>query len=164
MPTTPGAESSVRSTLREGIVAGLIGAALTALWFLGVDMLDGRPLRTPALLGQALLGEYPATVTVPVYTVIHLAAFVLFGVVTALLIDLAERQPVFVFALVALFTSFEVFVLGLILVAAHSILDELAAWTVLVANLLASAGMLGYFFRRHLTLVHRITSVWQDDG
>ncbi len=164
MPTTPGAESRARSTLREGIVAGLIGAVLTALWFLGVDAFDGRPLRTPALLGQALLGDHPATVTIPAYTAIHLAAFALFGVVTALLVEQAERQPVFVFALVALFASFEVFALGLILVAAHSILDELAAWTVLGANLLASAGMLGYYFRRHLTLVHRITRVWQDDA
>jgi hypothetical protein len=164
MPTSPGAENSVCSTLREGIVAGLIGAALTALWFLGVDAFDGRPLRTPALLGQALLGDLSPTVTILAYTAIHLAAFALFGVLTAVLVELAERQPVFVFALVALFASFEVFALGLIVVAAQSILDELAAWTVLVANLLASVGMLGYYFRCHLALVHRLTSVWQDDG
>ena len=39
--------------LREGIVAGLIGAAIIAVWFLIYDAARGRPFRTPALLGAA---------------------------------------------------------------------------------------------------------------
>ena len=41
--------------LREGIIAGLIGAAIVAAWFLIYDAARGQPLRTPALLGAALL-------------------------------------------------------------------------------------------------------------
>ena len=41
--------------LREGIIAGLIGAAIVAAWFLVYDAARGQPLRTPALLGAAAL-------------------------------------------------------------------------------------------------------------
>src|SRR5262245_64037469 len=39
--------------LREGIIAGLIGAALVAVWFLIYDAARGRAVRTPAVLGAA---------------------------------------------------------------------------------------------------------------
>ena len=42
------------SVLREGLVAGVIGAAVVALWFLFVDLARGAPLFTPALLGAAV--------------------------------------------------------------------------------------------------------------
>ena len=38
--------------LREGFIAGLIGAGAVALWFLIVDMIAGRPFFTPAMLGS----------------------------------------------------------------------------------------------------------------
>ena len=39
--------------LREGIIAGLIAAAIVAVWFLIYDAARGQPFRTPALLGAA---------------------------------------------------------------------------------------------------------------
>src|SRR5260370_34011477 len=44
----------LRQVLREGFIAGLIGAAAGALWFLVVDLIAGRPLFTPAMLGSAV--------------------------------------------------------------------------------------------------------------
>ena len=38
--------------LREGFIAGLIGAGAVALWFLIVDTIAGRPFFTPAMLGS----------------------------------------------------------------------------------------------------------------
>ena len=43
--------SERRSVLREGIVAGLIGAAVVAVWFFVYDLARGRPFHTPSLLG-----------------------------------------------------------------------------------------------------------------
>src|SRR2546427_9347052 len=43
--------SERRSVLREGIVAGLIGAAVVAVWFFAYDIARGRPFHTPRLLG-----------------------------------------------------------------------------------------------------------------
>ena len=40
--------------MRQGVVVGLIGAAVAMLLFLLVDLAAGVPLRTPALLGNAL--------------------------------------------------------------------------------------------------------------
>jgi len=43
-----------RSVLKEGVVGGLLGAAVVALWFLIFDTARGKPLLTPALLGGAV--------------------------------------------------------------------------------------------------------------
>ncbi len=149
--------------LREGVVAGLIGAAAVAVWFLAIDWIEGDPLRTPRLLGAGLLGQTSPVAAVLVYTVVHGLAFIVVGVIGALLVAGAERQPLFVFALVIFFTAFEVFFFGAIVIAARWVLDELAGWTVFVGNLLAAAGMLAYFFKGHRTLARRLTTAWADE-
>ncbi len=69
------------NTLREGVIAGVLGATSVALWFLLVDAAAGRAFHTPAVLGTALLGVLgPAgaegTITrVIVYTIFHYAVF-----------------------------------------------------------------------------------------
>src|SRR5207244_9719030 len=88
------------SVLREGIVAGLLGAAVVAVWFLAIDWTQGEPLRTPKLLGTGILRQTDPLAAVASYTIVHGIAFALFGVVGAVLIAGAERQPLFVFALV----------------------------------------------------------------
>jgi hypothetical protein len=97
------------------------------------------------------------------YTVVHGLAFIVVGIIGAALIAGAERQPVFVFALVIFFTAFEVFFFGAVVILAKWVLDELAGWTVFVGNLLAAAGMLGYFFTGHRGLARRLTAAWADE-
>jgi len=149
--------------LREGIVAGLLGAAVVALWFLAIDWIQGQPLRTPQLLGTAILRAPDSGAAIIAYTVVHGIAFALFGIAGALLIAGAERQPLFVFALVIFFTAFEVFFIGGVLIAAKWVLDELAGWTIFVGNLLATAAMLGYFFKSHRALARRLTAAWAEE-
>jgi hypothetical protein len=151
------------AVLGEGAVAGLIGAAVVALWFFAIDAMHGEMLRTPRLLGAALLRQQTPTSALLSYTVAHGIAFVLFGIVGAFLIAGAERQPMLVFALVILFTAFEIFFFGLILIAASWVMDELAGWTVFVGNLLAALAMLAFYFRRHRTLAHRLAAAWDAD-
>ncbi|HYE91135.1 MAG TPA: hypothetical protein VEA38_08955, partial [Terriglobales bacterium] len=148
----------------EGVVAGLVGATIVALWFLAIDTIQGEPLRTPRLLGTAFLRQPDGAAAVLSYTLVHGAAFVLFGVVASLLVAAAERQPVFVFFLVIAFTAFEVASFGAIIIVAKWILDEVAGWTIFVGNLLSASAMLAYFFRRHRTLARRLTESWADDG
>ena len=149
--------------LREGIVAGLIGAAVVAVWFLAIDSIQGEPLRTPRLLGAGLLRQTGTAAAVLSYTVVHGVAFVGVGLIGAALIAGAERQPMFVFALVIFFTAFEVFFFGAVVIAAKWILDELAGWTVLLGNLLAATAMLTYFVTGHRALAHRLTTAWADE-
>ncbi|HXG16664.1 MAG TPA: hypothetical protein VNK50_10465 [Calidithermus sp.] len=149
--------------LREGTRAGLIGAATVALWFLLIDTVLGAPLRTPRLLGEGFLRVEGGAPAVAAYTVVHVLAFVLFGVVAAVLIAGAEREPMFVFALVILFTAFEVAFFVATLIGARWVLDELAGWTIFAGNVLASAAMLGYFFAGHRALARRLAGAWAED-
>jgi hypothetical protein len=149
--------------LREGAVAGLIGAAVVAVWFLAVDALQGEPLRTPNLLATALLKASPGAPAVIVYTVLHGAAFVVFGIVATVLIAGAEREPMFVFALVIVFTAFEVFFFAVVVIAARWVLAELWPWEIFVGNLLAAAAMLAYFYKGHRTLARRVTVAWTEE-
>src|SRR5207247_4816063 len=74
--------------LREGFIAGLIGAGAVALWFLIVDTVAGRPFFTPAMLGSAVFwGVHdPALVVIEYsriigYTMIHVSAFLIVGTI-----------------------------------------------------------------------------------
>src|SRR3989449_5423278 len=49
--TTP--EARTMALAQEGLIAGLVGAATIAVWFLLLDSLSGRPLYTPTVLGTA---------------------------------------------------------------------------------------------------------------
>ena len=121
-----------RSILREGVVAGLIGAAVVALWFLVFDIARGRPFLTPGLLGAAVFrgvtnpaGVEPTFGNVLGYTIVHGLAFVAFGVVAASLMAVSEREPALFLAFVILFASFEVFVFGLVGALGKSMLGAL---------------------------------------
>ncbi len=116
---------------------------MVALWFLVLDWIQGDPLRTPELLGSALLRQPPRLPAVFHYSIVHGLAFVLFGVVGAVLIAAAERQPVFIFPLVILFTAFEVGFFGAVIILAKSVLDEVAGWEIFTGNLLAASGHAG---------------------
>ncbi len=149
--------------LREGVVAGLLGAVVVAVWFLAIDTIQGEPFRTPHLLGTAFLKVRAGTPAVIAYSIVHGLAFGLFGILAAVLLAGAEREPMLVFALVMLFTAFEIFSFGAIVIGAKWLLDEVAGWTIFVGNVLASVTMLGYFFTGHRTLARRMTAAWGDD-
>jgi hypothetical protein len=148
--------------LREGVAAGLLGAVVVAVWFLLVDWIQGEPLRTPALLGSGFFHQ-GGVEGVILYTLVHGVAFVAFGILGAVLIAGAERQPLFIFALVILFTSFEIFFFGLTVIAASWVLDELAGWTIFVGNILAAVVMLTYYFTGHRALARRLATAWAEE-
>jgi hypothetical protein len=149
--------------LREGVVAGLIGAVVVAAWFFAIDAIQGEPLRTPRLLGTALLRVSDPTMGMVTYTVLHGLAFIAFGLAGALLIAGAERQPLLVFAVVILFTAFEIGFFGAVVIVASWVLDEVAGWTIFVGNILAAAAMLAYYFAGHRTLARRLTQAWAEE-
>lgn len=145
--------------VREGLVAGLVGAGTVALWFLVVDSAHGRPLFTPAALGSAIflgasdLGMVEINVwTVAGYTVLHVLAFALVGLVAAAITVEAERTPALILGAVLLFVAFEAFFLGLLAVVAEFLLGPLAWWTIAVGNLLAVVAIGYYLWRMHPAL------------
>lgn len=155
--------------VREGIIAGLIGAAAVALLILVFDISNGAPFQSPAILGSAILKGIRdpnlATVsagTVLGYTIIHGLGFIAVGLIAAYLVASAEREPAMVLALLIFFAAFEVFFLALIAFWALPVLGVLAWWEILAGNLVASAAMLYYFHRCHPGLARSLIGRWVD--
>ena len=144
---------------QEGIIAGVIGAATIALWFLIVDAIDGRPLYTPTVLGTALFKggaglASPESLAVNfemvlMFTWVHGLVFIIFGGIASRLLGLAEHDSNIGFGILLLFVVFELGFVAVNMVFAESVLRALPWQTILVGNLLAAASMAGYFWRRH---------------
>lgn len=159
---------------REGVAAGLVGAAAVAGLFLVFDLVQGVPLQTPAVLGRAIAAllrlqpvpdPHAVAVTAPAvagYTVAHAVAFVVVGLIAALLLQAAEREPAMLLALLIFFAAFEVFFLALVVFLARPVLGVLAWWEILVGNLVASAAMLLHFSVRHRGLARTLLGRWVD--
>lgn len=138
--------------LREGFLAGCIGAAVVAAWFLIVDTINGQPFFTPAMLGSAVVGgTHDAIVIEPArifgYTMIHVSAFVVVGVIAAALAAEVEYAPSTLFLVIVGFCFFEVGFYILVALLAKPLLGYLAWWNVAIGNGLAALGM-GYFLWR----------------
>jgi uncharacterized membrane protein YphA (DoxX/SURF4 family) len=147
-------------TLYDGMLAGIVGAAVIALWFLVIDTIDGRPLFTPATLGRGMVGalapgQEDASVgtLVSAYTVFHVLAFVVVGLIAAFVADVAEREPSILFGLLLLFAVVEVGIY--VLVAILDVATPLGshAWLpIMVGNLIAVLTMGAVFWRRRPAL------------
>ncbi len=157
----PGAPDfpTVSTLHQDGIVAGVIGAVVVAIWFLLVDSVQGRPLYTPTVLGTALfrggagLGS-PETLPVSMemvwmFTWAHGLVFAALGGVASWLLGLAERNPSYGFGILLFFVVFQFGFFVAAMLFAASVLQALAWPAILVANILSSAAMAAYFWRRH---------------
>jgi hypothetical protein len=147
------------SSTREGVAAGLLGALAVAVLFLVRDVMLGVPLLTPSVLGQIVLQGAASPVTDRAllgpalgYTGLHLAAFILFGLLLAGVVRLATTQPAFRFALVLLFVLFEFCFSGLAYMFFEATRTLFPLGLVLSANLLAAAVMVSYLWRHHPAL------------
>jgi hypothetical protein len=143
----------------DGLIAGLVGATVIALWFLVLDALAGRPFYTPTVLGTALFRggeglESPGTLPVDFevvmsFTWVHVLTFLVIGVAASRLIALAERDSNFGFGVVLLFVVFSFGFVLACMVFAGSVLRAIPGPTILIGNLLAAAAMTAVFRRRH---------------
>ena len=144
------------SAIREGVIAGALGASVVAIWFLGVDVIAGHPLRTPELLGRALIsilgpaGGEGLFTYVAAYTVFHYAVFAFIGTLAALAIHWAEREPTVLAGFLILFVVAEIGFYGLVGVLSEpDVLGEIAWYQVLIGNVLSAAVMGWYLWREH---------------
>ncbi len=143
----------------EGLVAGLLGAATIAVWFLILDSVAGRPFRTPTILGTAIFrggqgltsaeGVPVSFEMVVLYTWVHALVFWVIAGVAARLLRVAERQPNAGFGILLLFVVFEFGFVAAALIFAAPVLHALTWPAILVGNLLAALAMGAYFWRRH---------------
>lgn len=151
------------SIVRDGVVAGVLGATAVALWFLGVDSLYATPLATPAALGRGLLrlfgppgGEGAATFVLA-YTIFHYFAFILAGLIVSIVVHWARSSPTVLAGALILFVVFEIGFYGISSALAESpFLGALGWGAVAVGNLIAALVMGFYMWRRHPELVSEL--------
>lgn len=155
--SSPAPRLKISDVLLDGMFTGAIGGIIVAVWFLILDSLAGRPLFTPALLGTVLLNGGSAAaqgvtiepVVVAAYTAFHFAVFLVAGIAFSWLMTMFERFPIVGFVILVLFGSLQVGIFALNAVLDAQLLGQLKPWSVVVANLLAAAGMTLFQWSRH---------------
>lgn len=131
-----------------GAASGLLGALVIAVFFLGIDIAESRPLWTPSALGSALfLGERmaedaPARPALLLgYTCVHGAFFLSAGLMASFGLSQRRRRPGLIqgIALAGLFFAvFEILILGFLQLTAPGLSSTLGLMKVTTANLLAA--------------------------
>jgi hypothetical protein len=144
------------STVREGLLTGLLGAVVLAAWYFVFDLAAGQPFRTPNVLGQLFFsGDVPppageiAPGIVIGFTLLHLLMFALVGTGLVLLTHLASRNPGLRMGVwIGLVVAF-CFFAGLTYLAETATNQPVPLWSVLAGTLVAMAAMAWYLVRRH---------------
>jgi hypothetical protein len=143
----------------DGLVAGIIGAAIIAIWFLFLDAVIRLPFYTPSVLGEGLFlggqdlssteaAEVSLKLTL-MYTGVHGLVFMLLGVTAAYVLLLTRKKLNLGLWILLIFVVLEFGFVGTVFVFAEPVLHELAWPMVLIGNLLATAGMACYLWLRH---------------
>ena len=160
------------SIFRDGMVTGLLGAGVVALFYLAIDAARGHPLMTPSVLGQAFILHRPVTPLAPdamavlAYTIVHLVAFVAFGFLLAVLVRASEASSLARYAVVQLLVAFVLFFYGVVSIGSELVRGMLPSASVLAANALAGAVMTSWLWRHHprLRLLILRTPLGASDG
>ncbi|HXG50175.1 MAG TPA: hypothetical protein VNN77_02055 [candidate division Zixibacteria bacterium] len=142
----------------NGLAAGAIGAAITALWSLLLETARGLPFYAPTVLGTVFfLGLSPDGSIEPAqfslelllaYLCFHALAFVVLGEIAAFVL-LADKNPNLWLSVLLLFAALHFGFVATAFVFAKLLFDGVAWLTVVAGNLLAAAGMAGYLQLRH---------------
>ena len=161
--------AQAQTVTREGVIAGAVGASTVAVWFFIVDLIAGRPLFTPEMLGRGLVSvlggsAYGAITNVVVYTVFHYAVFFAVGILLSWVVHRAEKEPHVLVIFMLLFIIFELGFLGIAAVLAESPLRALAWYQVAAGNVLAALSMGWYLWRAHPALRAEFASAVEGEG
>jgi len=152
-------KQAFRQSLHHGnlsfdvMTCSAIGGVVLSLYFFILDIIAGRPLYTPMLLGSILFEGAPASSVasapldiwiVAAYTIVHFAAFGVIGLAASLLAHLADfaRDRHILVAVGVLSIEIVSFCMGAW--AFPGAIAALGASRIAIANLLAAAGMIVY--------------------
>jgi hypothetical protein len=156
--------------IEDGVLTGVAGAAVVAVWFLILDAARGQIFFTPSLIGSVLfLGQRPDEVggvnplIVLAYTGLHGVLFLLAGTALAWMFSQFERNPQLGIVLLLLFLLFESVVFSLEAAVVPNLMGAMGTLAVASANLFAAVAMFVFLLRRHPTALGRLQQAWQQD-
>jgi hypothetical protein len=158
------------SILEDGILTGVMGAAVVAVWFFILDTARGRMLFTPSLLGSVVfLGQSPDQAisvngfVVFAYTGLHVLLFLMAGLVIAWMFSLFEHNPHFGIIILLLFFLFEAILFTFAAVIFPSLMGALGSLAVASGNLFAAIAMFWFLIRRHPTAITQLQVAWHEE-
>lgn len=157
------------SILEDGILCGVMGAAVVAVWFFILDTVQGRMLFTPSLLGSVVfLGQSPDQpvsvngFVVFAYTGLHVLLFFAAGLVIAWMFSLFENNPHFGILVLLLFFLFEAILFTFAAVIFPSLMGALGSIAVASGNLFAAIAMFWFLIRRHPAAMAQLKLAWHE--
>jgi hypothetical protein len=164
------AQSRTVSVLEDGILTGVVGAAVVALWFLILDLARGQVFITPSLLGSVVfLGQSPDQVTsvnllvVFAYTGLHGVLFLIAGLLIARMFTLFEHNPQFGIVILLLFLLFESIVFSFAAAIFPMLIGAIGAAAVASGNLFAAIAMFWFLLRRHPAAMTQLRLAWHEE-
>jgi len=158
------------SVIEDGVLTGITGAGVVAIWFLILDMARGQLFFTPSLLGSVVfLGQSPDQATsvnpfiVFAYTGLHGVLFLMAGLVIAWLFAMFERNPQFGIILLLLFLLVESILFSFAAAIFPNIIGAIGALAVASGNLFAAVAMFWLLIRRHPTAMTQLRLAWHEE-
>jgi hypothetical protein len=158
------------SILKDGILIGVMGAAVVVVWFFILDTARGRMLFTASLLGSVVfLGQSPDQVIsvngfiVFAYTGLHVVLFLLAGLVIAWMFSMFEHNPHFGIIILLLFFLFEAILFTFAAVIFPSLMGAIGSLAVATGNLFAAISMFWFLIRRYLMALTQIRLAWHEE-
>lgn len=148
-------ESRKHSILGEGLLTGLIGGLVVAIWYFLLDLGRGRPLHTPNVLGQVFVardttpGAHIVPQAVAEYSLLHFAVFLALGILLVWLAHLSTRNPSLRMGVwLGLVIGFMLFIGHLLML--YSLTDQrFPWWSALGGSILGMGSMAWFLWRRH---------------
>jgi hypothetical protein len=140
-----------RENVIDGIYAGLIGASVVGLFFLGVDGFTRTALFTPSLVGGVLFegvtprADLPVNLTwVALYSVVHGAAFVAFAFAVAFVTARMRKTPELLLLAIILFVLLELGFIAGTRLAVPGVAEVVGHGYIATANMLAAIAIATY--------------------
>ena len=155
------------STVREGAIAGAIGAAVIAIWYFILDMLGGRPLYTPNRIAEHLFGAGSSDAgnigILAVVTVVHFTFFAIAGVILTALVHLATKHIAWRMGVLLAFVIGLGFFTGLGYAAGLNAEQPVPFWKAFGGGLVAIVAMATYLWKAHPALARSFAEVALGD-
>ena len=157
------------SIVRDGIIAGFLGATAVAVVFFVIDVIFRSAFYTPLGLGRGLLTAFgpthkysPATIVIA-YTIFHYAAFVGVAWIASVIVHAARRQPAILAGAFILLVAIEFGIYFLSAALAQSPFFGTLTWVEVAAGILIAAVVMGvYLWKTHPDLVHNLDRALGD--
>ena len=162
-------QSRPTSIIEDGILTGIAGAAVVALWFLILDTARGQMFFTPALLGSVIfLGQRPDQLVsinpyiIFAYTGLHGVLFLIAGLAIARMFALFEHNPQFGIVILLLFLLFESILFSVAAAIFPNLIGTIGAVAVACGNLFAAIAMFAFLIRRHPAALTQLRLAWNE--